>query len=57
MTDKEKLLIEIMKANRKDVAISYLQWHIQIYGFLSNQAGREVRKIIGDKNKNGKRNN
>lgn len=50
MKFSEKLLIEIMQANRKDIAIIYLEDYIQIYGFLSDEAGREVRKIIKEKN-------
>lgn len=54
MKFSEKLLIEIMKANRKDIAIIYLEDYIQIYGFLSDEAAREVRKIIKE-NKLGNR--
>ena len=46
MTDKERVLIAIIEANTKDMAILYLQDYIQKNGFLSNEAGDEVKRLL-----------
>lgn len=46
MNAKEKILIEIMKVNTKDMAVLYLESYIQENGFLSDEATKEVRKIL-----------
>lgn len=49
MSEKEEFLIAMVKANSKDMAIQYLQYYIQRNGFLSNEAGEEIRRILAEK--------
>ena len=50
MIEREKLLIEILKANvtpkQRAFAVNYLNYYIQTHGALSAEAGAEVKKNI-----------
>lgn len=45
----EAILIEIVRVNTKEQAALYLEDYIQHNGFLSNEAGNIVKKILKEK--------
>lgn len=45
MTKNEIILIALLRLKREEMAI-LIEQHIQQNGFLSNEAGKEVRKIL-----------
>lgn len=45
----EKILVEIVRVNTKEVAALYLQEYIQSNGFLSNEAGDIIKKLLKEK--------
>jgi len=45
----EKILVEIVRVNTKEVAALYLQEYIQSNGFLSNEAGDIIKKLLEEK--------
>lgn len=45
----EKILVEIVRVNTKEVAALYLQDYIQSNGFLSNEAGDIIKKLLKEK--------
>lgn len=49
ISSNERILIEIVKRNSKERAALYLQDYIQRNGFLSNEAGDIVKKILEEK--------
>ena len=49
MNQAEQVLIAIIEANTKDRAILYLEYYIQRNGFLSDEAGDIVRKLLEEK--------
>ena len=49
MTKSEKVLIEIVRVNRKEISDSYLQYYIQRNGSLSNEAEETVRQLLEEK--------
>lgn len=50
MTDSERVLIEIVRVNTLEMAIQYVQYYVQRNGFLSNEAGDEVKRLLEEKN-------
>ena len=50
----EKILVEIVRVNTKEVAALYLQEYIQSNGFLSNEAGDIIKKLLKEKDDNPK---
>lgn len=51
MTQIEKYLIALIKANNLEVCALYLQDYIQRNGPVSNEAGDEIKKILAEKQK------
>lgn len=49
ISTQEALLIEIVRVNSLDMAAIYLEDYIQQNGFLSNEAGDIVKKILKEK--------
>ncbi len=49
MNRAEQVLTAIIEANTKDMAILYLEDYIQRYGFLSDEAGDIVKKLLEEK--------
>lgn len=49
ISPNEASLIEIVRANTKERAALYLEDYIQRNGFLSNEAGDIVKKILKEK--------
>lgn len=49
MNQVEQVLIAIIEANTKDMAILYLEHYIQHNGFLSDEAGDIVKKLLEEK--------
>lgn len=49
ISPNERILIEIVKRNSKERAALYLEDYIQRNGFLSNEAGDIVKKILEEK--------
>lgn len=49
ISPNEAILIEIVRANTKERAALYLEDYIQRNGFLSNEAGDIVKKILKEK--------
>ena len=45
----ETILVEIVRVNTKEVAALYLQEYIQSNGFLSNEAGDIIKKLLKEK--------
>ena len=45
----ETILVEIVRVNTKEVAALYLQAYIQSNGFLSNEAGDIIKKLLKEK--------
>lgn len=45
----ETILVEIVRVNTKEVAALYLQDYIQSNGFLSNEAGDIIKKLLKEK--------
>lgn len=45
----ETILVEIVRVNTKEVAALYLQDYIQRNGFLSNEAGDIIKKLLKEK--------
>ena len=45
----ETILVEIVRVNTKEVAALYLQDYIQSNGFLSNEVGDIVEKLLEEK--------
>lgn len=45
----ETILVEIVRVNTKEVAALYLQNYIQSNGFLSNEAGDIIKKLLKEK--------
>ena len=49
ISPNERILIEIVKRNSKERAALYLEDYIQRNGFLSNEAGDIVKKLLEEK--------
>lgn len=49
LNPNEKILVEIVRANTKERAALYLEDYIQRNGFLSNEAGDIVKKLLEEK--------
>lgn len=49
ISPNEAILIEIVRTNTKERAALYLEDYIQRNGFLSNEAGDIVKKILKEK--------
>lgn len=49
ISPNERILIEIVKRNSKERAVLYLEDYIQRNGFLSNEAGDIVKKLLEEK--------
>jgi len=49
MNRKEQILIEILKANRLEVLVSYLQYYIKRNGFPSDEAWLIIKKLVEEK--------
>ena len=45
----ETILVEIVRVNTKEVAALYLHDYIQSNGFLSNEAGDIIKKLLKEK--------
>lgn len=53
MTENEIILLALLKLKREEMAI-LIEQHIQQNGFLSDEAGKEVRKILMGEQGHGK---
>jgi hypothetical protein len=53
MTENEIILLALLKLKRKEMAI-LIEQHIQQNGFLSDEAGKELRKILMGEQGHGK---
>ena len=49
ISPNERILIEIVKRNSKERAALYLEDYIQRNGFLSNEAGDIIKKLLEEK--------
>lgn len=49
LSPNERILIEIVKRNSKERAAAYLQDYIQRHGFLNNEVGDIVKKLLEEK--------
>lgn len=49
ISSNERILIEIAKRNSKERAALYLEDYIQRNGFLSNEAGDIIKKLLEEK--------
>ncbi|MBR4414989.1 MAG: hypothetical protein IKS59_06750 [Aeriscardovia sp.] len=49
ISPNERILIEIIKRNSKERAAAYLQDYIQRNGFLNNEVGDIVKKLLEEK--------
>ena len=49
ITPNERILIEIVKRSSKERAAAYLQDYIQRNGFLNNEVGDIVKKLLEEK--------
>ena len=49
ISPNERILIEIVKRSSKERAAAYLQDYIQSNGFLSNEAGDIIKKLLKEK--------
>ena len=49
ISTQETLLIEIVRVSSLDMAAIYLESYIQENGFLSNEAGDIVKKLLKEK--------
>lgn len=49
ISQDEAILIEIMRVNRKEIAILYLEHYVQRFGPLSNEVGDIIKKILEEK--------
>ncbi len=49
LSPNERILIEIVKRNSKERAAAYLQDYVQRHGFLNNEVGDIVKKLLDEK--------
>lgn len=49
ISPNERILIEIVKRNSKERAAAYLQDYVQRNGFLNNEVGDIVKKLLEEK--------
>lgn len=49
ISPNERILIEMVKRNSKERATAYLQDYIQRHGFLNNEVGDMVKKLLDEK--------
>ena len=49
ISSNERILIEIVKRNSKERAAAYLQDYVQRNGFLNNEVGDIVKKLLEEK--------
>ena len=49
ISPNERILIEIVKRSSKERAAAYLQDYVQRHGFLNNEVGDIVKKLLEEK--------